>query len=323
MNILENSSQTTERKSLGEVLLFALKMLLGAMFCLAAVLKILSIDKFEIYIFSFGIFSLNLSFIIARLCIAWELILGIALIVNVYNKLFTRLTLLTLAGFTIFLIYAIIIGRSDNCHCFGDFVEFNPWQSLAKNVVLMALVVLVSKVKSYRFKPHWVFVLLAMLIPSVAVFCVSPPDNFLFGEGGENGIVSQKLFDKYIVDNEDFAETGVLNGKKIVCYFSVSCKYCQLTAQKISTMSERLAIPDTNIFYIFRGKYRSTQADKFFAKTGTQAFAYTFIGSDTLNPMTHGVVPVITFMENGQIQKTFDYRNITESAVLEFLPPVK
>lgn len=305
------------------ILLLVLKMLLGVTFCFSAVLKLLSIDQFEVYVFSFGIFSLNISFILARLCIAWELILGIALVANVYNRLFVRLTMLTLVGFTAFLIYAIVIGRTDNCHCFGDFIKFTPWQSLGKNVAIMLLLLAVSKVESFSFRPHWALVLLAMLVPTVTVFCVSPPDNFLFAEDGENGIVSQKLFDQYVSDNGDFAETGVLDGKKIVCYFSVSCRYCQLTAQKISAMSERIPIPDTAIFYIFRGKYSATQPGKFFAKTGTKPFACTFIGSDTLNPMTHGVVPVITFMENGRIQKTFDYRNITESAVSEFVATPK
>lgn len=305
------------------ILLLVLKMLLGVTFCFSAVLKLLSIDQFEVYVFSFGIFSLNISFILARLCIAWELILGIALVANVYNRLFVRLTMLTLLGFTAFLIYAIVIGRTDNCHCFGDFIKFTPWQSLGKNVAIMLLLLAVSKVESFGFRPHWALVLLAMLVPTVTVFCVSPPDNFLFAEDGENGIVSQKLFDQYVSDNGDFAETGALDGKKIVCYFSVSCRYCQLTAQKISAMSERIPIPDTAIFYIFRGKYSTTQPEKFFAKTGTKPFACTFIGSDTLNPMTHGVVPVITFMENGRIRKTFDYRNITESAVSEFVATPK
>lgn len=305
-------------ESLKNILLLVLKILLGAMFCFAAVLKIIGIDQFEMYVFSFGIFSLNASFMLARLCIAWELILGIALIVNVYNRLFIRLAMLTLVGFSVFLVYLIAIGRNDNCHCFGEFIKFTPWQSLVKNVLFIVIVALVSKVKSFRFRPHWALVLLTMLVPVVAVFCVSPPDNFLFGEGGGNGIVSQELFDKYVSDNESFVETGVLEGKKIVCYFSVSCRYCQLTARKISAMAERLSVPDTAVFYIFRGEYRTSQADKFFAKTGTKPFRYTFIGSDTLNPMTHGIVPVITFTENGNIQKTFDYRNITESSVSEF-----
>lgn len=312
-----------EGKSMKRILLLVLKMLLGVTFCFSAVLKLLGIDQFEVYVFSFGIFSLNLSFILARLCIAWELILGIALVANVYNRLFVRLTMLTLVGFTAFLIYAIVIGRTDNCHCFGDFIKFTPWQSLGKNVAFVLLLLAVSKVESFSFRPHWALVLLTMLVPTVTVFCVSPPDNFLFAEDGENGIVSQKLFDQYVSDNGDFAETGVLDGKKIVCYFSVSCRYCQLTAQKISAMSERIPIPDTAIFYIFRGKYSATQPGKFFAKTGTKPFACTFIGSDTLNPMTHGVVPVITFMENGRIRKTFDYRNITESAVSEFVATPK
>ncbi len=306
-----------KRYSAIKITLLVLKILLGAVFCTSAVLKLLTIDKFEMYIFSFGFLSLNLSFAVARLCIAFELFLGIGLMANVYNKFFNTITLLTLVGFTIFLVYVLAIGRSDNCQCFGDFVFFSPWQSIIKNVVLIALVLLVFTVPSFRWHPHWLWILAVGVATLATVSLVSPPDNILFGEGGKNGAVSQEKLDKYIA-SDSLLYSKIGEGKKLVCFFSPACKYCQLTAQKVSSIVQRNSIPDTNVLYVFRGEHRPTQAEKFFAKTNTPPVDYVFVNANNFNAITYSAVPVVTFVKNGEVEKTFHYRNITEKAVVDF-----
>ena len=114
-----------------------LKILLGLVFILSGVLKLIDVDKFELYVYSFNFLSLSLSYIAARLLIAFEFLLGVALVVNIFNKYVMRTTLITLVGFTLFLLYLILIGRTDNCHCFGEYVQFNPIESIVKNVIFM------------------------------------------------------------------------------------------------------------------------------------------------------------------------------------------
>ena len=53
-----------------------LKVLLGIMFIVSAILKIVDMDKFEIYIYSYHFFSLNFSFLVARAAIIVELVFG-------------------------------------------------------------------------------------------------------------------------------------------------------------------------------------------------------------------------------------------------------
>ena len=65
----------------------ALKVLLGLVFIVSAVLKLFDMDKFEIYIYSYHFFSLNFSFLVARAAIIVELVLGIGLIFNCLHKL--------------------------------------------------------------------------------------------------------------------------------------------------------------------------------------------------------------------------------------------
>ena len=53
-----------------------LKILVGLTFVVSAVAKMLGIDQFEIYVYSFGLFSMNTAFFLARIVIAGEFLLG-------------------------------------------------------------------------------------------------------------------------------------------------------------------------------------------------------------------------------------------------------
>ena len=53
----------------------SIRILLGLMFIASAVMKVLSLDTFVIYVYSFKIFSFVLTEIAARLLIAFEMVL--------------------------------------------------------------------------------------------------------------------------------------------------------------------------------------------------------------------------------------------------------
>ena len=53
--------------------------LVGGVFIIAAILKLISIDEFEIYIYSFNIFSFLLTTFVSRIIIIGEFILGLFL----------------------------------------------------------------------------------------------------------------------------------------------------------------------------------------------------------------------------------------------------
>ena len=129
-----------------------LRVLIGAMFVTTAVLKLLSLDEFELYIYSFGIFSYVAVTVLARLLIAFELLMGLFLLLKQCYKQVWWLMFLSLIGFTSFLIYAALFRNDANCHCFGDFIELNPLHSLVKNGITMALLLCIRKESDYRFR---------------------------------------------------------------------------------------------------------------------------------------------------------------------------
>ena len=83
----------------------ALKMLLGIVFIVSAMLKIIDMDKFEIYVYSYHFFSLNFSFLVARAAIILELVLGVGLASHTFHKLYWWGSMAMLFGYTLLLIF--------------------------------------------------------------------------------------------------------------------------------------------------------------------------------------------------------------------------
>ncbi len=144
-----------------------MKMLLGTMFIVSAVSKFITVDTFEIYVYSFGLLPLTLSFYAARVVIALELLLGTALISNRHHRFTSLMTLLFLLIFIVFLSYAHLVGRTDSCHCFGELISFNPIQSILKNAVLVVAMLFVYRFAAREWIPRWWLVLIAFAVASV------------------------------------------------------------------------------------------------------------------------------------------------------------
>ena len=116
---------------------YVFRALLGILFLFSATAKLIGIDAFEIYLFSFGWFSLGTAFLLARLVIVAEYILGLLLLTNFYPRLAFWGSLAMLAGFSLFLTVLAVKGNHDNCNCFGELVNLNPVQSLLKNLGML------------------------------------------------------------------------------------------------------------------------------------------------------------------------------------------
>ena len=126
------------------VLRLTIRLLLGVFFIGTAVLKLLSIDSFEVYIYSFGIVNFITTTFLSRLLIFIELLIGISLVLNICHRQIWWLTMLMMAGFILFLVYAAIFRNDSNCHCFGNLVELNPLQSIVKNIIVIALLIMIK-----------------------------------------------------------------------------------------------------------------------------------------------------------------------------------
>ena len=296
----------------------ALKVLLGLLFIASAILKLVDMDKFEIYIYSYHFFSLNASFIVARLAIILELVLGIGLISHCLHKLIWWGSMAMLGGYTLLLIYALTLGRTDSCHCFGDFLQLDPKQSLIKNGVLMLLFLLIYRMESWKTPFRWLILCLAVMASSIAVFVISPPDNLTSNSNPEQNLHTE--FFNEMLDDAPLDALNLREGKQVICFFSTSCEMCQMAAHKLSLMQQFYGFPKENITYLFMGNEEGIAG--FYDQSESAHYRDVLYPDVTrLLKAANGNLPVIVLLEDGEVVHEYGFRNMDEAEIKAFMAP--
>lgn len=291
-----------------------LKVLLGLVFIVSAVLKVVDMDRFEIYIYSYHFFSLNFSFIIARLAIILELVLGIGLISHCLHKLMWWGSMVMLVAYSLLLIYALKLGRTDSCHCFGDFLQLNPKQSLVKNGVLLVLFLPIFRMESWKTPFRWLILILSVMAASIGVFVASPPDNMTSNADPEQNL-QMELFDEMLEDSP-LDSLNLKQGKQIVCFFSTSCEYCQTAARKLSLMQQFHGFPRERITYLFMGD--EAEVARFYELSESERYREVIYPDSRMLKAVKGNLPTIVFMENGEVVKECGLRDMQEDEIKAF-----
>ena len=273
-----------------------MRVLLAALFFVSAVAKLVAIDDFELYVFSYGFMPLTLTYIATRICIVVELLLGVFVAVGLWRKWVNLAAMTMLLLFSIFLCYAALIGRTDSCQCMGRLADMSPAVSLLKNAVLIVLVLLYMRlVKNDEGHGHLANrkkVLITagiVLVALVAVFTISVPDSWLFGD-------EEMLYDKELL-KETLEERQLDKGHKMVAFVTPGCPYCRMSREKISSIAKRHELDTTDIIYL-------EPAD---------------IGNERFLGITYGSRPLIMLLDDGEPQATYHYRNISERKIAAFL----
>lgn len=293
----------------------ALKVLLGLVFIVSAVLKLFDMDRFEVYIYSYHFFSLNFSFIVARLAIILELVLGVGLVSHTLHKLYWWGSMVMLAGYTLLLIYALAVGRTDSCHCFGDFLQLDPQRSLIKNGVLLLLLLPIFKMESRKTPFRWLLLCLIVMVSAVGVFIVSPPDNYTSNYDPDHNLQTE-LFDT-MLDDAPLDSLNLREGKQVVCFFSTGCEYCQMAARKLSLMQQFYGFPEKNITYLFLGNEEGVTG--FYEQSESERYRdVIYPDVERLLKAVDGNLPIIVFLEDGVAAREYGFRNMNEEEVKAF-----
>lgn len=293
----------------GNSLRVFLRELLGLLFILSAVAKLAGADNFELYVFSIGLFPLGMSFVVARLVICFELFLGIWLMLNTHPRPAIALALVTLAGFTVFLAVMALKGSKDNCHCFGDLVDFTPVQSIVKNVVLSAIALLSLNVEAFNLPRRNLIASLIALASAAAVFIISPPDNFRYSSYSIDGF-NQELFDKAVADGA--VDSSLAQGEDLTCFFSFNCEFCHKTAKKLSIMLSRGAFEGASVNVIVGGTHDDFAEDAaaFFSDSQLQYNYIDTLSAATFLRITNGHYPVVIHTRDGLLIEQWSYRDL-------------
>jgi uncharacterized membrane protein YphA (DoxX/SURF4 family) len=291
------------------------RIILGLVFIASAVSKLLSIDEFEIYVFSHNMLSFNLSALAARLLIGFEFFIGVMLLVNFYFRQVWLLSVLMLSGFTIYLAIISITGFSENCHCFGEMLKMSPIESMVKNGILLLGFIAIRKCTPFTFKYKMLTTLTLGLICLSLPTIISPPDFFYPEQNTQIGVVNKNGLDSLVIDNNKFP-IKCDTGRKTLCFYSPKCRFCKLSERKISSIVKRNGLDSTNFVNIFWGD-STTTLDKFYS-TSFIRFQHAFLNTKDFFAITGGVMPIILLIDDKNIMKRYNYRTIDESEIVNF-----
>ena len=283
------------------------RVLLGILFLFSATAKLAGIDAFEIYLFSFGWFSLGTAYLLARLVIAAEYTLGILLIANFYPRLAFWGALAMLAGFTVFLAVLALAGNRDNCNCFGEWVNLSPVQSIWKNLGMLALLLLSAGVPAFRIRHKPLWLILACVVPLAGVLIASPPDNWRYDSYARHELINEQAFREAV--ESGILPHSVVEGDHVVCFYSLKCRFCKMSAQKLVTLRSRGDFLDAPVIMIF-GRGEDTNATPFLEETGLQPDEIHFIEPSDFLRITNGAFPLILVMHGDAIAEKYNYRNL-------------
>jgi thioredoxin-related protein len=296
---------------------------IGSMFIIAAILKLISIDEFELYIYSFDILNFLLTTLFSRLLIAGELVLGLLLVFKMCYKFTWRATLSVQIVFTLFLAYVLVFRNDSNCHCFGELVELSPLESIIKNIVVIGGLFFIKTQRRRDAETQSKFVKKILLVAAVIIpFVVTPMDSvykMIYSSEKEISTVDfYQTLDKVVkmdfVDNDivfDSTAQIKMDGKQMVVIVSSGCKYCRLGVKKLSMMMRKNDIKSDNVKIFIWGSREGIL--NFKDETLTDDFSYWHIMPHEAVDITLGRFPTFIILEEKEIVNISDFRDIDES----------
>ena len=301
-----------------------INIVIGSVFIIAAILKLMSIDEFEIYIYSFDIFSFLLTTFVSRIIIIGEFILGLFLILKINYKLTWRLTFISLILFTLFLIYVAIFRQDANCHCFGELVELSPLESIIKNLVMIALLILGQRTTDNGQQTQAQSSKLLVLSSTFLVFIISPPDSIykmIYSTEKEISTVDlYKSFDEVV--KIDFTEEGLVfdsissfkeKENQLIVVVSSGCKYCRLGLKKLSLIMKNEDLATDNVDIFIWGSPEGIE--DFRNETMTEDYSYWHIMPNRAIEITYGRFPIFIFLKEKDIIKIGDFRDVDDAFI--------
>ncbi len=289
------------------------RIIVGLVFILSAYLKLQSIDSFEIYVYSFGIFNLSNSFLFSRFIISVEFFLGMLLVLGIYRRKVSSISILLLSIFSFFILYLIFSNDSEHCHCFGEALELSHPLTLLKNMILIGLLAIVYKKQQLdKFKKYSVLIFAILGIFSLAIPLISsPPDSFLITKYSNKVSYDEAALNTFIDSKPKYQ-----SGKHVICFYSASCRFCKMATKKMTVIANKSNHPEL-ITCEFWGKEEKIQA--FYEQTNSIKFPYGRVDGPEFLRITNGKMPLILLLDNGVVIEKFGYRTIDDTQILRFM----
>ncbi|MDR1006770.1 MAG: DoxX family membrane protein [Bacteroidales bacterium] len=294
------------------------RILLGLTFIASAALKYLSIGATDIFLFEHKILPWTLTQFATRLLIAFEGGLGLMLILGIKPRLTRILTFLTLILFTIYLLLKPLLfgNTSENCHCFGTYIQLTHFQSIAKNVVMLLMACMIGWAGAWKTRFAALIMIIIALLTTATTFIIYPPDIIFTKIYNRESTLDKEGF-KAMMELDDVKALNLENGKKVLCMYSTGCKYCKQTAIRVEVMIEKYGLDRTDFATIFWGNDKNLA--KFHTDTQTPELATTIVHPLIFLKATKGKQPLIILLDNGKIEEIYNSVTLNESKLVQFI----
>jgi hypothetical protein len=259
-------------------------------------------DSFQWTFLDLGINSIFVGGIIARMMIGMELLLGLFLLFHIFLRKFTYPAIIVVLS--VFIAYLLVViakqGNTGNCGCFGDQLAMKPLTAIWKNLIMIAVTVLlmfIYPIKPYKYQEYACLVigLLGLSIPFLV--------NFMYwGTAPER---STKQIDLNLLYKFSPAPSVELRtGKHIIAFMSLTCPHCKKAAYLLQIIHHQQ--PDIPIFMVLEGPDEFKQ--KFFDETHAEQVPYIlYRHSEEFLKLAGPGVPSIYWVNNGHVEYQSKY----------------
>jgi hypothetical protein len=298
-----------------KILFTVLTIILGLVFIFSGFTKLYPIELFELTLIDIKVSTWATAPIISRLMIASEFLLGILLVMNIKLRKFTlKASLLILIIFTIYLtILMLVEGNKGNCKCFGNVIFMTPLESILKNLLMIAITVILLIWHKGFVYPFQKIILAVVIIASLALpFILNPPD-FIMAYQSQPETVGYKMDLDTLYNSPDIQkpEVELRKGKHIVAFMSLSCSHCKVAAYKMHIIKKQN--PDIPFYFIFNGAENKLQP--FFDETKASNIPHIILNGERFINLAGFNLPSIVFINNSIVEEKTNYLELSESEI--------
>ncbi len=215
------------------------RIIIGLVFIVAGVAKAMDLNFFYYVLKTFPLgFSDPALLWLARVFIALEIILGTALLFNIWSRLVLPVTFAVMLVFLAVTTWNLVGGLSEDCGCFGKLVRLNPAVEIIVEFILLFITFVAWRFTlpgggAGRFK-------MALMGAAIVVGFGLP---FLFPESRPK-VFAKEGIGSYVGDlKPEHLKADLAKGDYLLALIETDCEHCQAAMPRLNTLAKSHATP--------------------------------------------------------------------------------